>query len=157
MTRSAVVVTVVLLTCNVSASAQQLLNVHNGMSEGVYVWIKSETRPEKDWQRWFVARNCTKPVRLNSPDRFQVVVEDQQHRQFSVGLLPLKRMIGENPSGVLDLGGVFAAKMATSTEWSPSLRSWVIRQTETSERIGVTYTLRAGRVQYERITAYQTN
>jgi hypothetical protein len=148
-----VVVYLLLLLLARPAGAQPVLRVENNMDEGVYFWIKSEARPAKDWTRIFVAKGRTRQLQLASPDRFHVAVEDQQHRIFSAGFLPLKAMIANNPVGTLDLGGVFETMVSSWHEWLPRERRWVRKCRERRVRTAVTYTLEVNGYSYDTIEA----
>ena len=132
---------------------QPTLHVRNEMNEGVILWMKSETKPVRDWKRWFVEKGGTRDIRLTSPDRFHVVAEDQQHRQFSAGLVPLKAMIAQNSFGVLDLGELCETASCASQEWSPRERRWILRRREVSVRSAVTFTLHVNGKTYDQIVA----
>jgi hypothetical protein len=134
-----------------------VLRVHNKMREGIYLWMKPEIKSSREWRRWFIPKGDTYPITLVSPDRFQVVVEDLQGRQFSAGLLPLRAMIARNPSGTLELGGLFETRTATRSEWSPSQRRWIRRTRQVDVRVAVTYTLRTRQMTYDTITAERSN
>jgi hypothetical protein len=139
-----------------AAVGQQRLHVQNTMTEGIYFWIKSEVRPDTEWQRHFIRKNDTFSIRLVSPDCFQIVVEDPQGRKFSAGLFPLKAMLEGNPSQVLKLEGIFATQAAAYMEWSPSRRAWILRPRNKSERVGVTFNFRVNdELSYEPITAHR--
>ena len=92
-------------------------------------------------------------LKLVSPDRFQVVVEDQQRRLFSAGYMPLRAMIADNPLGVLDLGGILETKVASVYEWQPCERRWIRRTVPKVDRVAVTLTLHVDGHSYETIEA----
>jgi len=134
----------------------QRLHVHNAMKEGVHFWIKSEVNPDTEWMCRFIRKNTTYSIRLVSPDRFHVVVEDPQGRRFSVGLLPLKAMLEGNPEGVLKLDGIFETRAAAYLEWSPSRRAWLLRRRAQAERTAVRFLFHVNEeLSYEPIIAYQ--
>ncbi len=117
----------------------QTLRVNNSMDSGVWLWMKSEAK--KDWSRWFIARGDSKDVTLVSPDRFQVVVDDQQNARHSAGLLALRAMLKENPSGVLDIGGIMQMVAENYYAYCPQERRMRLFQRQRNVRVAVTFTL----------------
>jgi hypothetical protein len=133
----AVALQVLFVICG--SSAAQTLRINNSMDSGVWLWMKSEAK--KDWSRWFIARNEFKDVTLVSPDRYQVVVDDRQRARHSAGLLALRAMLADDPSGVLEIGGIMETKAETYYGYSERERRWVLRQRQRKIRVAVTFTL----------------
>lgn len=145
---------ILLFALQTAVNGQQL-QVLNDMDEGVFFWIKSESLPPRDWQRWFIPKNATRSLSLVSPDRFHVAVEDQQRRKYSGGLMPLREMIGQNPVGVLKLGGIMETKAYTERYWDRRL-GWRLRERQIVVRGAVTYTLETATDTYDPVVVPQS-
>jgi hypothetical protein len=119
--------------------AAPVLKVHNGMQDAVHFWIKSETKPQRDWKHFLIGQGETLPITLVSPDRFELMSCDGQGGEFYLGLRPLKQMLHVDPGMTVELGGIIAVGQYNERYWSPGERRWRRRQRQGTYRSVVTY------------------
>lgn len=143
-----ILIAITLYHCSGKCAAAQVVSVFNNMDQGVHFWIKSETKPPRAWTKVFIGQGEHYPIRLESPDRFHVVVEDQRGVRYSGGYMALKAMIQNDPYAELELGGIKETRTATERYWSDRERRWKVRERNYRVRVAVTYTIYANGYQY---------